>query len=99
MIKTIKYNNSTYEVEYDYSTERSIVGTTNHVIIILKVNNIIESYPYFYRWSTSNNKPESIIIQVYNAINEYLARKPTKKTFSYLDEFENWNGELDNWDE
>jgi hypothetical protein len=97
MNKIIQYKNSTYVVGYNFSTERCINGYTYHTISIFKVNGT-DIDTFTNSWKTQGENKQSIIAQIKVAIDKYREQN-SKKEFSYLNEFQNWNGNLDGWDE
>jgi len=95
--KTITYRENTFIVSYNYTMERRMDGKTTHVVNINEVNGKIID-PYNFSWITDNNKPTSIISQVKIGLDKYIESLPQTR-FSYIDEFQNWDGNLNNWDE
>jgi len=94
--KTIRYKDNTYAIRYSYFTEKCINGRTFHTIEIYQVNNK-DIKPFEYNWETQG-KFKSIISQTKEAIKNYLNYIP-RVEYSYFEEFQNWNGDLDHWDE
>jgi len=94
--KTITYRDNTFSISYNYTMERKTDGKTTHVVNIHEVNGKIID-PYNFSWITNNNKPESIILQVKIGLDEYI-KSLSQIRFSYIDEFQNWDGNLNNWE-
>jgi hypothetical protein len=95
-IKSINYKGNVFSIDYNYMTEKGINGTTYHTIEIYQMNG--ENIKIFrYTWETQG-KIESIIARIKIAIESYLDHLP-KKEYSYYEEFQNWDGDLDRWDE
>lgn len=94
MEKNIKYHGKEYTINYTYKQERRIDGYTTHIVDLLKIDGKHIS-PCRYEWNDKNN--ESIIGHIKTVIDNY--NKEHMEKFSYQTEFNQWSGDLDNWDE
>ena len=94
--KFVNYKNNTFVIDYNYTTEKGINGKTYHTIEIYQMNNG-DIKPFEYAWETQG-QIKSIIDRIKIAIENYLDHL-LKKEYSYYDEFQNWDGDLDHWDE
>ena len=94
MLKEINYKGNTYVIAYEYITERRMDGwTTNTLTLISKngvgVKNISESW--------KDKKDSSIIAKCKELVDRHI--QLNKTSFNYNGEFNQWDGNLDSWDE
>jgi len=98
IIKSVKYKDHTYIIEYTYTTRKDLLGEIiEHELILKKVNNKKVS-DVKHTWMDSVHRRNSVIKETYEFIKKYI-EGVTQTKFSYINEFENWDGNLDEWDE
>lgn len=97
LMKTIEYRNKKYLVKYNYMVEKRIDGNTTHVISILEMVNGEPLIIYNHSCTVTNGMQISIIGLCREAIDKY--EDGIRPQFSSIDEFNKWDGRLDNWDE
>lgn len=97
MFKTVTYKGHTYHIGYRSELYRDLSATINHTLFLDKVDNkSITSVEH--KWADTFKNRKSIVGETHKLIKEYINRQD-KEEFSYLNEFENWDGDLDSWDE
>lgn len=97
MFKNVTFKNHTYHIGYHSELYRDLVSTMNHTLFLDKIDD--KSITSVERkWSDTFKNRKSIIKETYSLIKNYIERQ-NKPEFSYINEFENWNGNLDEWDE
>ncbi len=95
MNKKVTYQGNIYEIEYNRTVEKGINGRVENILIIKAVNTLLLPSPLpTYTW---NNDSLSVIHMVHYIINDYIQKTSIPKT--HIQEFKEWNGDLDNWDE
>jgi hypothetical protein len=94
VLKEISYRGNTYSIQYEYKTERCIDGWTYHTLTLISKNGVgiknIEN-------SWKDKKDSSVIVKCQELINKRI--ELNKTPFNYNGEFNQWNGNLDTWDE
>jgi hypothetical protein len=96
MIKNVTYRDKSYKIQYDYQQYRSINTPRKHELFLL---NSKDEKIYSLKWNDTYKQRENIIGKIRELINKYLENNYSYDDSMYLNEFDKWNGQLDNWDE
>lgn len=94
--KTVKFDGHDYLIEHSYYIYRNNPETINHEIRILKLDGN-EIVPFNHHWVENEKYSKNIIQQVFIAIKNYFEKMRT--SYTPLDEFYAWDGNLDDWKE
>jgi hypothetical protein len=108
LFKEITYKNHIYKIGYANTVCKDSLGTIKHIVILIRVDG--KSIPNVeYEWSDTCDNRKDIISITYDLIKKYAFRnnigeviiesttpKPIEdKEISHINEFEKWNGNLD----
>ena len=99
MDKTVEYQGVTYYITYSYTQARELTAQREHAILVYKIDHLVlaPTKEYIIRWTDTAGHRVTIMSKVLELIRSILKTKERKDT--QIDEFENWNGDLDRWDE
>lgn len=103
MIKYVTYKGNVYTIKHEYLEFKDTQPYILHRLYIVEVNKIDFKnnrllYPTISWYETCGDDDQNIIRKTQELIKFYLKGQP-KRTLSHEKEFEQWNGNLDNWDE
>lgn len=94
MLKEVNYMGNKYSIQYDYEIEKRIDGFTHHTLTLVSKNGVGVKY---IKESWQDKGDSSIIERCGKLIKKHI--ELNKTPFNYNNEFCQWGGNLDAWDE
>lgn len=96
MTKNVIYKGKSYKVQYNYQQARGINEPRENKLYLLNEQN---DKLFCLEWKDTYKQRKSIIGKVKELIDNYLKEIYIYNDLMYFNEFEQWNGNLDSWDE